>query len=100
MKFNFLFVLFAFALFSSNAANADSPSYSFVDFTALEYDLDVAGADVEIDGYKLKFSAELGDSLFVTVDRIETDGRLASRHSCRPQKTCQETGSRGGSTFA
>jgi hypothetical protein len=79
MKNDFLLVLLAltFIVFLSTNANADddrsSPSYSFIEYSEIEYDMDVSGFDVDPDGYKLKLSVELGDSLFAMVDRVETD---------------------------
>ena len=79
MKNDFLLLLLAltFIVFLASNANADddhsSPSYSFIEYSALEYDADISGVDIEPDGYKLKLSVELGDSLFAMVDRIKTD---------------------------
>ena len=84
MKNNFLLVLLGliFIAFLASNANADdndsSPSYSFIEYSALEYDIDVSGMNIDPDGYKLKLSVELGDSLFAMVDRIETDGHLGN----------------------
>ena len=85
MKNNFLFVLLGlvFIVFLADKASADdngsSPSYSFIEFSAIEYDMDVFGADIDPDGEKIKLSVELGDTLFATVDRVETDQSFRNR---------------------
>jgi len=84
MKNDFLLLLLAltFIVFLASNANADddhsSPSYSFIEYSALEYDADISGVDIEPDGYKLKLSVELGDSLFAMVDRVKTDQSFSS----------------------
>jgi len=52
-------------------------NYSYLELSSLGYDMDVCGIDIEPDGYKLKLSLSLGDSLFGVVDRRRTDGKLA-----------------------
>jgi hypothetical protein len=85
MKHNFLFVLLGlvFIVFLADKASADdngsSPSYSYIEFSAIEYDMDVFGLDFEPEGDKIKLSVELGDTLFATVDRVETDQSFRNR---------------------
>lgn len=52
-------------------------NYSYLELSSLKYDMDVGGFDIEPDGYKLKLSLALGDSLFGVVDRRRSDGKLA-----------------------
>lgn len=54
-------------------------SWSYLEASALQYDMDVAGIDVEPDGYKLKLSLELGDSLYGVIDRGRSEGSFAGR---------------------
>jgi hypothetical protein len=70
-----IFTIFSMAVFASTTAYADdSPSYSYVEISAIDYDVDIDGIDSEPDGEKLKLSVELGSSLFAFVDRVDTDG--------------------------
>tara|TARA_R110002073_G_scaffold122038_1_gene264994 strand:- start:1190 stop:1783 length:594 start_codon:yes stop_codon:yes gene_type:complete len=54
-----------------------APSYSYLEISSIGYDMDFAGIDVEPDGYKLKLSLALGDSLFGVIDRSDSDGKFA-----------------------
>lgn len=54
-----------------------APDYSFIEFTSIGYDMDFGGIDVEPDGYELKLSLALGDSLFGVIDRSNSDGNFA-----------------------
>ena len=54
----------------------DKLSYSFIEVSSLEYDMDIGGVDIEPDGYKVKLSVSLGDSLFGVIDRKKSDGKL------------------------
>ena len=47
--------------------------WSYLQLSDLNYDLNLAGVDAEPDGYKLKLSLELGDSLFGIVDRSRSE---------------------------
>ncbi len=52
-------------------------SYSYLEVTTLDYDMDIGGVDIEPDGYKLKLSLSLGDSLFGVIDRKRSEGSFA-----------------------
>lgn len=55
----------------------DSLSYSYFEASIIEYDMDIGGIDIEPDGYKIKLSVSLGDSLYAIVDRNKTDGSFS-----------------------
>ena len=53
------------------------PNYSYLEFSSIGYDMDIAGIDVEPDGYKMKLSLALGDSLFGVIDRSSAEGKFS-----------------------
>lgn len=61
----------------SNRHEHRNVSWSYIEASSLGYDLDVAGVDIEPDGYKLKLSLELGDSLYGVIDRGRAEGSFA-----------------------
>lgn len=83
MKTKYL-IAFSFITLSFSCVHADerkshshSPSWSYVEASFLEYDMDVGGIDTELEGYKVKLSLDFGSSLFGIIDRGKTDGKLA-----------------------
>jgi hypothetical protein len=54
-----------------------SYSYSYLEISSIGYDLDFGGIDAEPDGYKMKLSLALGDSLFGVIDRSNSDGNFS-----------------------
>lgn len=88
MKIKLLLPIAVLSLTSSwvNAEDADDHdrghdqglSYSYLEFSSLEYDMDFFGIDTEPDGYKLDLSVSLGDSLFGIIERNKTDGKLGT----------------------
>ena len=52
--------------------------YTYLDISALEYDMDFGGIDIEPDGYKLDLSVSLGDSLYGIIERNKTDGKIGN----------------------
>lgn len=51
-------------------------SYSYLEITTLDYDMDIAGIDIEPEGYKAELSVSLGRSLFGIIDRKKSDTRF------------------------
>ena len=60
-----------------NEHTDESPSYSYLEISSIGYDMDFGGIDVEPDGYKVKLSLALGDSLFGVIDRSNSDGSFS-----------------------
>lgn len=54
----------------------DKLSYSYIEVSNLDYDMDIGGIDIEPEGYKVELSVALGDSLFGIIDRKKSDTRL------------------------
>lgn len=54
-------------------------SYSYLEVSTLDYDMDVAGFDIEPEGYKAELSVSLGNSLFGIIDRKKADTRFGGR---------------------
>ncbi len=53
-----------------------TPSCSYLKFSSIGYDMDFGGIEVEPDGYRMKLSLALGDSLFGVIDRSNSDGEF------------------------
>lgn len=51
-------------------------SYSYIEASFLEYDMDIGGMDIEPDGRQIELSVSLGDSLFGVIDRKKSDGNF------------------------
>lgn len=79
MKRIFAFLAISFGLIAGGVAQADSPSYDYVEIAWGDGDLDIdiegfGSADIEQDGYELEFSTSLGDSQFLSGAYYDVDG--------------------------
>lgn len=74
MQIKQLLVLLAVASLSTITQADEDPSFSYLDISYIEHDMDALGIASDLDGYDLELSVNLIGNLFALVDHGETEG--------------------------
>ena len=77
LVFSFIFLTSSCVLADEKRSHYHSPSWTYIEASFLEYDMEPGGIDTDLEGYKLKLSLDFGGGLFGILERTKTDGKLA-----------------------